>query len=57
MYCALTLLVMDAASLRTALSSLSAPRLALLAFVVGVSALFAVGASATGFFFFGNDRR
>ena len=50
-FCALTLIVMDAARIRAMLSSLEVPGLAILTFVFAASSLFATGAGLTGFIF------
>jgi hypothetical protein len=50
-FCALTLLIMDAAELRSMLGGLQSPRIAIAAFVAGMSAVCAVGATLTGFLF------
>ena len=50
-FCALTLIVMDAANIRAMLSSLEVPSLAIFGFVFAASSLFAAGAGLTGFIF------
>ena len=50
-FCALTLIVMDAAHIRAMLSSLEVPGLAIFTFVFAASSLFAAGAGLTGFIF------
>jgi hypothetical protein len=50
-FCALALIVMDAAHVQAILSNVDTPRLAVLAFVLATSSLFSVATTLTGFLF------
>jgi len=50
-FCALALIVMDAAHVLASLSNVNTPRLAVLVFVLATSSLFSVGTTLTGLLF------